>query len=305
MGKVILDLSAHIDEIGCVIALILLVRSREFRSYSGLTGLLSIRLLSDVVELCIVQASHRHLVSSLAGYSAYFYTYWLSYAAESLLAFYMILNIFRVALQPLKGLRSLGMLVFRWAAAISTVLSVALSVSPHQSTSTWFAHFLSEFQQISSVITLCLLLFVCFTIKPLGLTLKSRVFGVALGLGLLATAGLAQAAWFNFRGGLYTTANLVANIGSVLGIAVWCAYFAMPEPKRRIIVLPTTSPFLRWNQISEVLGDEPGFVAIAGVPPELFAPAEIEVMVRASIKMNTLAEFDPEASSVTLKTLSA
>jgi hypothetical protein len=52
-----------------------------------------------------------------------------------------------------------------------------------------------------------------------------------------------------------------------------------------MIVLPTTSPFLRWNQISMALGDDPGFVAVGGVPPELFAPAELEVMHRASLKM--------------------
>jgi hypothetical protein len=33
------------------------------------------------------------------------------------------------------------------------------------------------------------------------------------------------------------------------------------------------------------LGDDPGFVAVGGIPPELFAPAELEVMRRASAKM--------------------
>jgi len=66
--------------------------------------------------------------------------------------------------------------------------------------------------------------------------------------------------------------------------------FAFPEPKRRIIVLPTTSPFLRWNQISLALGDDPGYVAVGGIPPELFAPAEIEVMRRASAKMTPALE---------------
>jgi hypothetical protein len=34
------------------------------------------------------------------------------------------------------------------------------------------------------------------------------------------------------------------------------------------------------------LGDEPGYVAVGSVSPELFAPAELEVMRRASAKMN-------------------
>lgn len=70
-----------------------------------------------------------------------------------------------------------------------------------------------------------------------------------------------------------------------LTLCIWSAYFAFPEPKRRLIVLPTTSPFLRWNQISMALGDDPGYVAVGGIAPELFAPAEIEIMKRASAMM--------------------
>ena len=65
--------------------------------------------------------------------------------------------------------------------------------------------------------------------------------------------------------------SLVLSCASTL--CTWSAYFAFPEAKRRIIVLPTTSPFLRWNQISQALGDDPGYVAVGGIPPELFAPA--------------------------------
>jgi hypothetical protein len=38
------------------------------------------------------------------------------------------------------------------------------------------------------------------------------------------------------------------------------------------------------------LGDDPGFVAVGGIPPELFAPAELEVMRRASVKMTPALE---------------
>jgi hypothetical protein len=58
-----------------------------------------------------------------------------------------------------------------------------------------------------------------------------------------------------------------------------------------MIVLPTTSPFLRWNQISMALGDEPGFVAVGGVHPDIFAPAELEIMRRASLKMKTSSTY--------------
>jgi hypothetical protein len=84
---------------------------------------------------------------------------------------------------------------------------------------------------------------------------------------------------------MYSSFSLINGLAVGFTLLIWSAYFAFPEPKRRIIVLPTTSPFLRWNQISMALGDDPGFVAVGGIPPELFAPAELEIMRRASAKM--------------------
>ena len=83
--------------------------------------------------------------------------------------------------------------------------------------------------------------------------------------------------------------GIVNGVSICVTLGIWTTYFAIPEPKRRMIVLPTTSPFLRWNQISLALGDEPGFVAVGNVTPEMFAPAEVEVMRRATLKMRRSA----------------
>jgi hypothetical protein len=100
-----------------------------------------------------------------------------------------------------------------------------------------------------------------------------------------------------------STINIVNGLVICLTLCIWSAYFAFPEPKRRLIVLPTTSPFLRWNQISMALGDNPGYVAVGGIPPELFAPAELEVMRRASAKMTP--ELSSSSSAASLQSLSA
>jgi hypothetical protein len=119
----------------------------------------------------------------------------------------------------------------------------------------------------------------------MGLSYRSRIFGVSLGLGMMATNDFVQAAWLIFKPQMHTVYDLINGFVICTVLATWTAYFVIPEPKRRLIVLPTTSPFLRWNQISQALGDDPGFVAVGGVPPDLFAPAELEVMRRASLKM--------------------
>ncbi len=51
-----------------------------------------------------------------------------------------------------------------------------------------------------------------------------------------------------------------------------------------MILLPTTSPFFLWNRISEILGDAPGQVAVAGFKPEMLAPAELEMLTAATAR---------------------
>jgi hypothetical protein len=117
----------------------------------------------------------------------------------------------------------------------------------------------------------------------------------------MAVTDLARAAWLSHSSTVYSSVNIISGIAMCLTLLTWSAYFAFPEPKPRIIVLPTTSPFLRWNQISMALGDEPGFVAVGGINPEIFAPAELEIMKRASAKMPT--PISSEASSSLLSQL--
>jgi hypothetical protein len=133
----------------------------------------------------------------------------------------------------------------------------------------------------------------------MGLSFRSRIFGVSLGLGLMATTSLVNSAFIAHIPDMYSLFSVVNGLAVGLTLITWSAYFAFPEPKRRIIVLPTTSPFLRWNQISMALGDDPGYVAVGGIPPELFAPAELEVMRRASAKMTPALEVPSAIHSLT------
>jgi hypothetical protein len=228
---------------------------------------------------------HDHTLNVHLAYVLYFYVYWISFAVESVLALFVVYSVFRVAMAPLKGLQQLGMLVFRWAASISVVVALGSAFVPEMTSTKYLIAAISQLQRTQSILTLCLLVFVCFAILPMGLNYGSRIFGVSLGLGVLATNDLVQSAWLVFHPTVRTASSLVDGAVICVVLATWTAYFALPEPKRRLIVLPTTSPFLRWNQISQVLGDNPGFVAVGGMPPELLAPAELEVMQRASLKM--------------------
>lgn len=277
----------YLEVLFCSLALTALLVRKQWKDFSSLSCFLAVRIFSDVLLMALHSGAIRHRLGDERAYDLYFYTYWASFALESVLTLLIVYGIFRLAMAPLKGLQTLGMLVFKWAAGISVAVALGSAFSPNTTGAKYVVAAILQLQRTQSILTLCLLLFVCFAIRPMGLSYRSRIFGVSLGLGLMASSDLVQTAWLAFHPGTDAVHNVVNGLVICAILATWTAYFALPEPKRRLIVLPTTSPFLRWNQISEALGDDPGYVAVGGVPPELFAPAEIEVMRRASLKMVT------------------
>jgi hypothetical protein len=280
---------AYCEVLFCLAALCAITLKKQWREYWSLGAFLATRFLSDLILIPLYHLSvpvpGQNPAIAHNAYVGYFYVYWISFAIESILALIVVYSVFRLAMAPLKGLQQLGMLVFRWAASISVVVALGSAFAPNMTGARYLIAAISQLQRTQSILTLCLLVFVCFAIIPMGLNYSSRIFGVSLGLGMLATNDLLQSAGIALHFHIYGAYNLINGVVIVLVLATWTAYFALPEPRRRLIVLPTTSPFLRWNQISQVLGDNPGFVAVGGMPPELLAPAELEVMQRASRKM--------------------
>jgi len=276
---------SYLEPLLCAAALVFLWRAKNSRSFQYLVALLSVKLVSTVIGLGLIRLSVVGLIDKHLAYRIYFCVYWGSYALEAVLSLLVVYGIFKLSMAPLKGLQTLGMLIFRWVAAISVAVSIGVAMAPHRSGLDFLVGLVTQIQQTSSILTLCLLLFVCFAIRPMGLSHRSRIFGVSLGLGLMATVSLVDAAWLSHNLNMQSTINVINGLAMCATLCIWSAYFAFPEPKRRLIVLPTTSPFLRWNQISMALGDDPGYVAVGGIAPELFAPAEIEIMKRASAMM--------------------
>jgi len=272
----------------CLSALVIMWQKRQLDKFKFLGAFLAARLITFLICLPLIHFAG-NLLSVRTSYGAYFYVYWLGYAVEAVLGLAMVYEVYKLAMAPLRGLQALGMLMFRWAAGIAVAVAVGMAFGPHITSQRFVTRAITQLQQTQSILTLCMLLFVCVAIRPMGLTVRSKIFGVSLGLSILATSELIGSAWIAHSPNLNSTYNLLTAVSFFVTVAVWITYFLVPEPKRRMIVLPTTSPFLRWNQISLALGDEPGFVAVGGVHPEIFAPAEVEIMRRASMKMNVVS----------------
>jgi hypothetical protein len=282
--RYILELLGYAEVVCCVLALGLMYWRRLMTQYRPLALFLATRVASFAICDPVQHMAGKQL-SVHSAYLIYFYSYWISYAVEAILGFFIILGVYRLAMAPLQGLQRLGMLMFRWAGCIAVAIAITVALGPHVTSVKFIRAAVTQLQQTQSILTLCMLLFVCLAIRPMGLSYRSKIFGISLGLGMMATMDLVSAAWLSHYNNMYSSISVVSGAVVCLTLCIWMGYFAIPEPKRRMIILPTTSPFLRWNQISLALGDEPGFVAVGEVSPDMFAPAEVEVMRRASQKM--------------------
>ena len=224
-------------------------------------------------------------ISIDVAYPLYFAANWIAGGFAFVIRILIVYAVFAEAMRPLSGLHQAGKIIFRWVGVVSALVAFALVAGPGVFSSVGaLTNVFSRLQQGVSVLTLCLLVFVCFAVRPLGLTFRSHIFGVSLGLGIAATVELVQAAWLVTKGAhsLYSPVFLISSLGFCVALVVWGVYFAAPEPARQMILLPTTSPFFFWNRISEILGDAPGHVAIAGFSPDMLAPAEIEMLTAAT-----------------------
>ena len=299
---------AYLLQAGLGLAVLLILQLRKaFNIFPQLRMLLVIETVSMSLQIAFLFHRHNLHITKEQDYLALFLTNWITGGLALAMRILIVYGVFSEAMRPLSGLHAVGKIIFRWVGVVSGLVALALVAGPGVFTSRdALIEVFGRLQQGVSVLTICLLVFVCFTVRPLGLTFRSHLFGVSLGLGIAATVELVQAAWFVTIGArsVYSPVYLLSSLGFCVSIAVWGVYFALPEPRREMILLPTTSPFFFWNRISEILGDAPGQVAVAGFTPEMLAPAEIEMLTSATAEdatadgPQTEATFRPQGRSL-------
>ena len=283
--KILLEYTMIAELLVALGTTVLILRKRLQGAFGFVASFLAIFAAEMGVSIATMYFRRDFGLSRELSYRIYFTTHVACFFIEHALLLLIVYGVFRSAMKPLNGLHRAGNVIFRWVCGVSLALAIGLALAPHMTGSTYFTVLMSQVQQGISVLTLCLLLFVCFAIRYLGLTYRSHIFGVSLGLGIMSTASLIEAAWYSTNSAqtnLYSPIYLFSAIGSCAALLTWGAYFAMPEPERKMVLLPTTSPFFLWNRISEALGDEPGFVAVSGFKPDMLAPAELAVLTAAS-----------------------
>jgi hypothetical protein len=167
--------------LGCFLVIALIIAKRAVRTNIFFVCLLAVR--GAMVSLATILLFHRKEVglSLDHAYKLYVYSFWTSSALQSVLQVMILYAVYRTAMKPLDGLKRIGTVIFRWVSSVAVLLSVVVALGPHDDTGARFGNLMAQTQQGVGILTVCLLLFVCFAARPLGLTFRNRQFGVILG----------------------------------------------------------------------------------------------------------------------------
>jgi hypothetical protein len=124
-------------------------------------------------------------------------------------------------------------------------------------------------------LVLCLLVFLAFASHMLGLSFRSRIFGISMGFGFLAAMNLLNSAMIIKNATLNSSATLILACSGSLAFLIWNLALAIPEPARRLITVPVDSWMLRWNDIAKSFGHGPAAVVVGEDPIQMMHPNEL------------------------------
>lgn len=218
---------------------------------------------------------------------AYYSVYWIGTALSNVIVITVLYELFCDAFRPLAGLLDLAKIAFKWAVGAMVLIGLVVFLSWTSSVGgtpyRWLSSGILDFERIVSVMVVALLIFLFAGSKQLGLAMKTRVFGFALGFGVSAVGNLLiyLALVTTHKTKIPLWENLLAEKYYV-SLLIWVGYLLKRESASEAVqTIPVTSPLLRWNAIAQQLGHSGGKVAL--VAPEPFLP-ERERMVSQVMK---------------------
>jgi hypothetical protein len=191
--------------------------------------------------------------------SEYMYAFTLGDAIMTALGFGVIYEIFMHIFRSYRALAELSTVVFRWTTVVLLAIAIALAwLAP----SAGAGHLMSAFfilQRSVNILECGLLLFLFLFSGYFGLPWRSYTFGIALGLGILASVTLATAA---VRSQIEPTSwqlsnrvlNFIIEGTNLACVLLWTAFVVAPERTAHAPVRTLPEHDLEtWNQELERL----------------------------------------------------
>ncbi|MBZ5629057.1 MAG: hypothetical protein LAO06_09345 [Acidobacteriia bacterium] len=123
-------------------------------------------------------------------YQQYFYAYWAMSAVSIGLGFGVLYEVFTGIFRPFGDLRALGAVLFRWAALVLLLAAAMLATTSRPAAQTHLFATILNLMRSVEVMQCGLVLLMLLCSSYLGVTLRHRIFGIALGFGVTAAVDL-------------------------------------------------------------------------------------------------------------------
>lgn len=253
-----------------------------YRRFPAMASYLALRMASAPVLLLLLVGQSRHWFNDYC-FLMYFFTYWAVYIASAVMLYFVCLEIFRSALAAFTGLSKLGVVVFRWAAVVSVIVS-ATSISFSHRGLLIIPDIAIGLMRSVSILELCLLAFMCLSMNALRLSVRDISFGLGLGFGLMSANDFIQAALLVRNSSLIAPMQFVYESMILVALGIWTAYCALPELVRSPVVMPANSTIYRWNEIASALGH--GTQVAVQQPANSFFLSDVEQVVERVLTRN-------------------
>jgi hypothetical protein len=270
----------NLDVLLSIAASVLFFRPNLRKHYPWVFSYLCVRAITAILVEFLLYGPL--LASPLAYTKMYFLVEWSSYLISAILLFLSCLDVYRQAMAPLPGLVRMGTTVFRWA-AIASILVTATTLTSITFGPQALVQIGVQMMRCVGTAELCLLAFLMLSMKAIGLSPRSRPFGMALGLGIMAATDCIESTVAAVHLTMSPAMQTIFESASVVTLGLWIAYSALPEPARKPITVAVNSAIYKWDQIASALGHKGTQVAVQPSPSFFLVDVE-KVVERAFVR---------------------
>lgn len=254
------------------------------RRFQAMSYYVALRVISTPLLLLVLheQASpwgRQHYLGQI-----YYFGFFGTYVASAVLLFLICIEVFRSALSAFPGITKLAIVIFRWAAVVSVIVSLTSISYAHKGINI-IADVSYGLMHSVSVLELCLLAFLCLSMNALRLTVRDISFGIALGFGLMSSGEFVLSSWISHVRTLTDPVQFVFESLILMTLVIWMAYCILPEPARKPVLMPASSTIYRWNEIASALGHTGTRVAVQQ-PANSFFLSDVERVVEKVLARN-------------------
>lgn len=179
-------------------------------------------------------------------YVMYFRAYWTVSALGLGFGLGVIYEAFIYSFRPYQSLLDFGRVLFRWAAAVVVLVGVIMAVGTNSVGMNLLLQSILTLERSVRVMQCGLVLLLLLFAPHLGLSWRSRIFGISLGFGVFAAVGLIgytlRAQWgMAVNNGV----SIAIQASFLCAVGIWAAYMFAPEPARRPLSYSPLSA--QWN----------------------------------------------------------